>query len=143
VEPGWLWVETIRRSTCGSCSAAKGCGHGILNTIGDGHRNFLKVSSAAFPEGRFRVDDQVSIAVPEQMILRGSFVVYMVPLLCTLVLGGAFAALIPAASDLDAVLGAGVGFLAGIGLVRWHAVASRDDARMQPRLLGPAGNRFG
>ena len=26
-----LWVETIRQSTCGSCAANKGCGHGLLN----------------------------------------------------------------------------------------------------------------
>ncbi len=138
VEPGALWVETIRRSSCGSCSAAKGCGHGILNRMTDGHRNLLKVSSSAFPEGRFKVDDDVSIAIPEHVIVGSSFVVYIVPLLCTLLMAGIFAGLLPAASDLDTLLGAVVGFGLGTGLVRLHAWARRNDSRLHPRLLGPA-----
>ncbi|MDJ0879884.1 MAG: SoxR reducing system RseC family protein [Halieaceae bacterium] len=141
VEPGSLWVETIRRSTCGSCSAAKGCGHGILNRMYDGHRNLLKVSSSAFPEGRFQVDDEVSIAIPEHVIVSSSFVVYIVPLLCTLIVAGIFAGLVPAASDLDTVLGAAVGFALGVALVRLHAWFQRNDSRLHPRLLGPAGAR--
>ena len=139
VESGWLWVETIRQSTCGSCSAAKGCGHGLMNQMGDGRRSYLKVASDAFPDGRFKVDDEVHIAIPEQMLLSGSFVVYMVPLLSTLVVASIFAGLVPAASDVDTVLGAGVGFLCGVGLVRWHAWHRRNDTRVHPRLLGPAG----
>lgn len=141
VEPGSLWVETIRRSTCGSCSAAKGCGHGILNRMYDGHRNLLKVSSSAFPEGRFQVDDEVSIAIPEQVIVSSSFVVYIVPLLSTLIVAGMFAGLAPAASDLDTVLGAAVGFGLGVALVRLHAWLQRNDSRLHPRLLGPASAR--
>lgn len=138
VESGALWVETVRRSTCGSCSAAKGCGHGILNRMYDGHRNLVKVSSSAFPEGRFQVDDEVSIAIPEHVIVGSSFIVYIVPLLSTLVAAALFAALVPAASDLDTVLGAGVGFILGVGLVRLHAWTRRNDQRLHPRLLGPA-----
>ena len=140
VESGWLWVETIRQSTCGSCSAARGCGHGILNSIGDGHRNYLKVSCEAFPEGRFQIDDEVCIAIPEHMLLSGSFMVYMVPLLCTLVVAGVFAGMVPGASDIDTILGAAVGFVLGVGLVKWHAWSNRYDARLQPRLLGPAAD---
>ncbi|MEE4192651.1 MAG: SoxR reducing system RseC family protein [Halieaceae bacterium] len=138
VDPDSLWVETIRRSTCGSCSAAKGCGHGILNRMTDGHRNLLKVSTAAFPEGRFQVDDEVSIAIPEDVIVGSSFVVYMVPLLCTLLVAGSVAGLLPAASDLATFLGAVLGFGLGVGLVRLHAWTRRDDKRLHPRLLGPA-----
>jgi sigma-E factor negative regulatory protein RseC len=142
VEPGSLWVETLRNSTCGSCAAAKGCGHGIMNRLGDGHRNFLKVSSEAFPDGRFQVDDEVCIAIPENVLLGGSFVVYIVPLVCTLLVAGLSAALLPEAADLDTVLGAVVGFCLGVGMVKLHAWSRRNDARLQPRLLGPASSRF-
>ncbi len=138
VESGWLWVETIRQSTCGSCAAAKGCGHGLMNRIGEGSRNYLKVSSEAFPDGRFQVDDEVCIAIPESVILSGSFLVYIVPLLCTLTVAGVFAGLVPGASDLDTLTGAGLGFLAGVGLVKWHAWSRRNDKHLHPRLLGPA-----
>lgn len=142
VEPGCLWVETIRQSTCGTCSASKGCGHGIMNQIGDGSSSYLRVSSEAFPEGRFKVDDEVCIAIPEHVVLSGSFIVYIVPLLCTLTVAGIFAGLVPAASDVDTVVGALVGFSAGVGLVKLHAWSRRNDERLHPRLLGPATTRF-
>jgi len=136
VEAGWLWVETIRQSTCGSCSAAKGCGHGLMNQAGDGRRSYLKVSSAAFPHDRFAVDDEVRIAIPEHVMLGGSFMVYMVPLLSTLVLAGGWAALTPAATDLGTLCAAVLGFGSGVGLVRLHAWWRRNDPDLNPQLLG-------
>ncbi|MEP5763045.1 MAG: SoxR reducing system RseC family protein [Halieaceae bacterium] len=137
VEAGSLWVETIRKSVCGSCAASKGCGHGIVSRISDGQRNYLRVSSASYPD-RFQVDDEVRIAIPEQLLLRSSFVVYVVPLLSTLLLAALMAGLLPAATDFDVALGAGLGFLLGVGLVRLHAWKNRDNVLLQPRLLGPA-----
>ena len=34
VDADSVWVETIRRTTCGSCAVQKGCGHGLLNQLG-------------------------------------------------------------------------------------------------------------
>ena len=42
VEEDSLWVETIRQSTCGSCAAQKGCGHGLLNRYADGKRGYIQ-----------------------------------------------------------------------------------------------------
>ncbi|MEM0953991.1 MAG: SoxR reducing system RseC family protein [Pseudomonadota bacterium] len=138
VEPEWLWVETIRQSTCGSCSASKGCGHGLMNQAGDGRRSYLKVSCAAFPEGRFKIDDEVCIAIPEHIVMGGSFVLYMVPLLTTLAVAGAWFAMVPEATDLGTIAGATIGFCVGLGLVRLHAWWRGSDPAFNPRLLGPA-----
>ena len=138
VEREWLWVETIRQSTCGSCSAAKGCGHGLMNQAGDGRRSYLKVSCKAFPEGRFQIDDEVCIAIPEHLMLGGSFILYMVPLLTTLIMAGAWFALVPAATDLGTFAGAVLGFCIGLMLVRLHAVWRGNNPDYNPRLLGPA-----
>lgn len=35
-EPGAVWVETVRRSTCSSCSANAGCGQGLMQRLGVG-----------------------------------------------------------------------------------------------------------
>ena len=138
VEPGWLWVETIRSSTCGSCAAAKGCGHGIMNRMGEGSRSYLKVSTANFPEARFRVDDQVTIAIPERLLLDSAMIVYGVPLATTLGCAALAAALLPTPSDAVTLLGAALGFLAGLSLVRLHSWWFRHSSEMQPRLVGPA-----
>jgi len=38
-----VWVETLRQTSCGSCAARSGCGHGMLNTARAGaSRGFVK-----------------------------------------------------------------------------------------------------
>jgi sigma-E factor negative regulatory protein RseC len=138
VEPGKLWVETIRQSVCGSCAAQKGCGHGLLNQIGDGHRNYLQLSSRSFSRNQFQIDDRVTIGVPERLMLRGSAVLYLLPLACMLLASLAMPTLLPAISELASIGGAVGGFAVGLLLVRWHARYHQDNPDFQPRLLGLA-----
>jgi sigma-E factor negative regulatory protein RseC len=138
VEPGKLWVETIRQSVCGSCAAQKGCGHGLLNQIGDGHRNYLQLSSRRFSRDQFQIDDRVTIGVPERLMLRGSAVLYLLPLACMLLASLAMPTLLPAISELASIGGAVGGFAVGLLLVRWHARYHQDNPDFQPRLLGLA-----
>ncbi len=135
VERDGLWVETIRQSTCGSCAARKGCGHGLLNRYADGKRGYIRVLPGAGGVVDCNVDDQVRISIPEEVILRGSLVVYVVPLLC--MLGGAVlgSRIGDGTGDLFAFLGAATGFGVGFALVRWHAWRHRDDSAMQPTFL--------
>jgi sigma-E factor negative regulatory protein RseC len=134
-----LWVETIRRSTCGSCSANKACGHSLINSVTDGKRSFIRVLPGKLSVDQCKVDDQVRISIPEEVLLRGSFVAYMVPLLAMLagaMLGVRFAGL---GEDAGAALGAVAGLAAGFALVRWHALRHRTDTTYQPILLEVLG----
>ena len=135
LESDGLWVETIRQSTCGSCAARKGCGHGLLNRYADGKRGFIRVLPGTTGVIDCAVDDQVRISIPEEVILRGSLVVYVVPLL--FMLGGAVFGSTQAdgSSDLYAAVGAVAGFAIGFALVRLHAWYYRNDRSLQPTLL--------
>ena len=133
VDSGCLWVETMRTSTCGSCSAQKGCGHGLLNRVGAGRRNYLRVLPGELPIADFAVDDRVRIAIPERVLVVGAVVVYLVPLLALLV--GTVLGSRLGAGDAGAVAGALVGLLAGLGLVWLHGRISRNDTEMQPRVV--------
>ena len=135
VEGDALWVETIRQSTCGSCAARKGCGHGLLNRIGDGRTGYVRVLSGESAACEAAVDDQVRISIPEQVILRGSVVVYVLPLLCMLAAAATAHGLWPARPDLAAAAGAALGLGLGFALVRLHAWRHRDDRSLQPTLL--------
>ena len=135
VEADSLWVETIRQSTCGSCAAQKGCGHGLLNRIADGRRGYVRVLSGDIAAGDCAIDDQVRFSIPEQVILRGSLVVYIVPLLGML-LGAALAAqYLTVTQDLAALAGAVLGAGGGVAVVRWHAQRHREDPELQPTLI--------
>ena len=140
LESDGLWVETVRRSTCGSCGAKQGCGHGILNSMAAGQRNYTWVTLGGTPASAFTIGDDVEIALPEEVIVSGSFVVYMLPILAT-VLGaviGQSLLLATLGADASAVLGAVAGFGAGIVLVRWHARRNRNNPLMQPVLAQSA-----
>ena len=135
VEDDSLWVETIRQSTCGSCAAQKGCGHGLLNRYSDGKRGYIRVLPGSAGTGACAVDDQVRISIPEEVILKGSVVVYVLPLF-TMLAGAALAAtLFPQHQDQMSALGAAGGFGLGLLLVRWHAWRHRNDRSLQPTLL--------
>lgn len=81
-EGEYAWVETERRSSCGSCSA-KGCGTGALSKILGRRSQRLKVLNPV----EAKPGDEVVLGIREQALLKGSVAVYIVPLLA--MLGGA------------------------------------------------------
>ncbi len=133
VETDGVWVETIRKTTCGSCAAQKGCGHGMMNRISEGRRSLVRALPGRIQPEQCTVDDEVRISIPEEVILRGSVVVYILPIVSMLG-GAALGAWLAGGGDLGGGLGAVAGFAAGFGLVRWHAMTHRDDSSMQPVL---------
>ncbi|MEQ9465502.1 MAG: SoxR reducing system RseC family protein [Haliea sp.] len=136
-----LWVETIRKSTCGACSAQKGCGHGLLNRIRDGQRGLVRVLPGAYALADCRIDDEVSISLPDEVVLRGSLIVYMLPLVTMLAGAVAGSHWLSWSQDLAAIAGAAAGFAVGVALVRWHAWRHRDDVSLQPVLAAPPGEQ--
>lgn len=143
-EEGKAWVETVRVTACGSCSARTGCGHSVLEKWMSKDANHV----LAADDLNVKVGDEVVIGVPEDVVLKGSLIVYLLPML-TLV-GGATIGHLSAVqlvmdTDLLAGLGALLGFLAGMGIVRWHANWSKGDRRFQPvilRRLAASGSQF-
>lgn len=134
VEDESVWVETIRKSTCGACAASKGCGHGLLERHASGQRGLIRVlPGPRLTPADCRIDDQVMIELPEAVVLRGSFIVYALPLLILLA-GAALPALAGMPGDGPAALGAAAGLCAGLLLVRWHGWRHRHDRRQQPAL---------
>ncbi len=138
LEADGLWVETVRHSTCGTCSAQKVCGHGLLNRIAHGKSGYIRVLPGDQAIENYRVDDQVLISIPEEIILRGSFIAYILPLMGMLL--GAFGAVswLPGQGDLPALLGAAGGLVLGYTLVRWHGARHRHDPDFQPVLQSAA-----
>ena len=77
-EPGAVWVETVRRSTCSSCSANAGCGQGLMQRLGVGAG---RARVRALSELSLRVGDAVVLGIHEDLLLRASVLFYLFPLL--------------------------------------------------------------
>lgn len=132
IEPEGLWVETIQRSTCGSCAAQKGCGQSLMSRL-LGHTSYLWVLLEGRDAAQYQLGEEIRIGVPETVVVKGSLFVYLVPLLFMLV--GAGLADTLTQSDGWSAIGAMLGLLAGGLLVRWRAHHTRYDRRLQPVLL--------
>lgn len=72
-----VWVEAERQSTCGQCQARKGCGTGLLaKHVG---QRFSRIALKTSQD--LRVGQQVMVTIPEQALLSGAVMMYLLPLL--------------------------------------------------------------
>ena len=135
VEQGAVWVETIRRSACSSCQARAGCGQSLLQRLGGGaRRGFIRV----LDDRSCRVGDEIIIGVPENAVLRGSSLVYMVPLLALFIC--ALLAQAVGAGEPLVILAGFSGLALGFIAIRWHTGRLDSDPGFTPRVIGRVGS---
>ena len=73
----YTWIETQRQSTCGQCSANKGCGTSVLSKVIGNKLSRMK----AINKIDAQVGDEVVVGLNENSLLRGAFMSYLLPLL--------------------------------------------------------------
>ncbi|MGV8834530.1 SoxR reducing system RseC family protein [Cellvibrio sp.] len=132
IETDGVWVETIRKSACGSCKAEKGCGQSLINKW-DGHTAYIWVLLEGRNPADYQLGDEIQIGIPEEVIAKGALLVYMVPLI-TLLLATVFAHLQFAHEGITTLSGF-VGLLLGGLIVRWHSWRNRLNSDLQPVLV--------
>lgn len=71
-----MWVQTLRKSTCSSCSAKATCGQGVLDSLGLGRERGHVRALCRLP---VQVGDQVMIGVREEQLLQSAVLVYLLP----------------------------------------------------------------
>ncbi|MGP4843561.1 SoxR reducing system RseC family protein [Marinobacter sp. 1Y8] len=138
LEGNEVWIQTIRQSTCGSCSARKGCGQKALASISDGRANQVRVRNTL----NVAVGQSVVIGIEESQLLRASLRVYAIPLVGLV----AFALLAGAVwpDSEAATIGAGVmGLGLGFGLLLMLSRRDRNSDRFQPVMLKTGGAATG
>lgn len=108
-------IAPVGGNGCGHCASGNGCGSGKLSQLfcSSKQRSF-KVSNAIGAQ----VGDEVSVGLPDGVLLRNSMLMYVLPL--TIMLGASLvaAAVFEDVSDIAALLGAAVGLGAGFLVVR-------------------------
>ena len=141
VEGREIWVETQRRSSCSSCSAQAGCGTSVLAKVLGQRRSRVRVLS----DIPLKVGEQVVIGIREQALVRGSLVIYAVPIVL-LLLGaltgrmGADRLLWDNAEAASVILGIS-GLVAGFLWVKRFTGRIRNDRNYQPVVLRRANAR--
>lgn len=130
IERGAVWVETLRKSTCSSCSVKAGCGQGLFDQLGVKERRGLV---RALSDLHLKVGDGVVIGVREDLLVRGSLLVYLLPLL------GLFAVALMTdqlgLSEPWVIVSALLGFVLACVAVRWRSRSVAADPSLQPVVL--------
>ena len=129
IESDALWVEAVQKSACETCTAQKGCGTAVLSKL-TGRTSRLRVLKSKDTAASYRVGQQVTIAIPEDVVVLASVCAYLIPL------GASLTGLwLMGPGDLSSVLGAILGLGIGGGLVSLYNARLRDNPRFNPVLF--------
>ncbi|MBQ0720004.1 MAG: SoxR reducing system RseC family protein [Gammaproteobacteria bacterium] len=132
VESDYLWVEGVQRSACHSCSAQQGCGQRLLARL-SAHPVRLRIALDGRDARSFQVGQDVTIGIADHVVVRGSLLIYFLPLLMLLFgiwLGDRFFG-----SEFAAILCGALALFAG-GFVAASVVnAAANRSTLQARLL--------
>ena len=130
IESDSLWVETIQKTACEACVAQKGCGTRVLSKL-TGKTNRIRVLLDQYSADAIAIGQDVDIAIPEDVIVKGSLLVYLLPVVCAV--SGAWVA--GSGGDMGSILGALCGLFAGGLVVNLHSKKTRNDLRTNPVLF--------
>lgn len=126
VEQGAVWVETIRKSTCSSCSARNGCGQNLLEKYrASKQQSYIRATN----DFSIEESDRVVIGIPESALMRASFLAYLLPLAG--MMGSLWLATAAGWNDLFTALSAMAGLAAGFIPVRRLSQSNRDMCRVR------------
>lgn len=130
-----VWVETQRKTVCGQCAANKGCGTSVLANILGKKRNSVPVLTTL----PVQVGDEVLIGIEENALVKGSLLLYALPLVFLIGFGllGEIISIQVKLSNTDVltVIFAVLGFSIGFIWLKHILSPNRLDQRYQPKIL--------
>lgn len=126
-------VETDRQSSCGHCSAKSGCGTAMLDKYFNRNKQYLTIET----DLNLAVGDKILLGLDESALLRGSFIVYAIPLLMMLL----FPIIISQFEfpEIVSILSAVTGFTIGIIYVKYFSAIARNEDNFSPVVLKRLG----
>lgn len=117
-------VEAERQSTCNKCQVKKGCGTRLLaNHVG---KRFTTI--AVDKTSSVDIGQQINLVIPEQALLQGAAVMYLIPVIVMIL-----AALLASALQFGEVVQtlAGIsGLVVGLMMTRWYLKDKKTDFKV-------------
>ncbi|NNJ91767.1 MAG: SoxR reducing system RseC family protein [Gammaproteobacteria bacterium] len=130
IDDGYAFVEVTRTSSCNTCNAKQACGTASLTGMFRFQPPALKLKNdiAANP------GDEVIVALPEQTMLTGSFMLYIIPLIMLVLFAIGFDFVLGLfffiETELIQVAGGLTGLVAGLFIVRKYSARFLNDTSM-------------
>ncbi|MGB5520442.1 MAG: SoxR reducing system RseC family protein [Gammaproteobacteria bacterium] len=134
VENDQVLLEAQTRAVCNTCAARQGCGTSVLSKwVGRRFTRFHALNSI-----NASVGDEVVVGLAEDAMLKGSVLVYLLPLLAMIVFALLADSLMSAEAvsrDLLVLMVAIAGFVLMLALSRWMLASSRSKRSLTPVIL--------
>ncbi|AOE50402.1 SoxR reducing system RseC family protein [Kangiella sediminilitoris] len=131
VEGDRAWVQTLTKTGCSSCQVNTTCGSGIVNKAFS-HKVFVTPLKNTL---NAHINDEVEVGIPEDLVLKGSLAVYLLPLIFLMLALGLSSILFPQLSELGSILSATAGLVTGFLFVRWLLNREKNKTRLEPKLI--------
>jgi len=129
-----LVLQAQTQSACGSCSASKGCGTSVLSKVVG--RKFTRFQAENNIDAA--VGDTVIVGISEDALLRGSVVMYVIPILGMLFFALAADSLLETLVDYRdlAIAASGImGLVFGSLISKWYFQRQASKQRFAPVVL--------
>lgn len=126
-----VWVQTQSKTGCSSCKVSNTCGSGIVNKAFS-HKVFVTPLKNTL---NAKMNDEVEVGIPEDLVLKASFVVYFLPLICLILALAVSSLLISNLSELGSIFSAAIGLCVGFVGVKWFAHSQQAKSQLEPVLL--------
>ena len=112
-----VWLDTLRLSTCNSCSMKSGCGQRLMNQATDCKRSRIELPIPQYMA--LNVGDEVVLGIPQKAFIKASVLTFAMPLVWMLAcaLLAQWLTLSEPATVVAALLGLGLGLL----FLRWYS----------------------
>ena len=133
IKDGQLFLQAQTQSACGSCEASKGCGTSLLaKVVGRKFTHFQAENNIDA-----KVGDTVVVGLAEDALLKGSLIMYMVPILGMLFFALAADFLFPEAAARDLyITAAGIsGLISGAFMAKCYFSRHQETRQFSPTVL--------
>ena len=130
VDLKYAFVEVTKTSSCNSCNAKQACGTASISGLFRFKAPKIKIINSIDA----KPGDQVIVALPENTMLTGSFMLYIVPLISMIIFAVGFDSLFGLfmllETELVQVVGGLIGLIAGLLIVRRLSATFLSDTSM-------------
>lgn len=134
IEGDYALLQTQRRASCESCSVKQGCGTSVLAKLTSQRSAQILVKNTLNAE----IGNELVIGINDNALVKGSLLVYALPLILLLmgaVLGEMLAHAAGLNAELMSIVTAAAGFVLAMILIRASLSKSKFKNEMQPRML--------
>jgi len=134
IENNQLLLEAETKAACNACAAKQGCGTSVLSKwVG---RKFTRFQAPNTVNAQ--VGDEVVVGLAEEAMLKGSVLVYLLPLLAMIgfaLLADSLISTDTASRDLLVLVSAVAGFALMLFISRWFLSTNSNRSKLTPVVL--------